>query len=204
MRFKIQHGELKPGSRIPELKLCKEFEISRTPLREALKVLAAEGLVIIQPHKGSLVAPIDEKEVRDSFEVVDALIGLIAELCCARADAGDMDACRNALDMLRRNVGRKNQSESLIASHRVHECVAGATKNTVLKVLYLRCLGKIFRPAHLDDWEHNVLIIIQREHDEFVQQLGNGNAAQLSAALRHWNNNWKNRILNLISAGPTS
>src|ERR1700738_2048711 len=82
LRAMILEGELLPGSRIAERELCDRFGISRTPLREALKVLAAEGLVELLPHRGARVSRLSDHELRDAFEIVSALEALAGELAC--------------------------------------------------------------------------------------------------------------------------
>ena len=84
IRAILLDGEIPPGARIPERELCERLEISRTPLREALKVLAAEGLVQLLPHRGSRAAKLTDKDMRDLFEVCQGLEALAGELACER------------------------------------------------------------------------------------------------------------------------
>src|SRR3954447_19598992 len=73
LRHVLTEGETPPGARIPERELCASFAISRTPLREALKVLAAEGLVVLLPNRGSRAAKLTQNDVKELFEVCEAL-----------------------------------------------------------------------------------------------------------------------------------
>src|SRR5436190_23212782 len=84
LRHLLIEGEIPPGARIPERELCASLSISRTPLREALKVLAAEGLVVLLPNRGSRAAKLTQKDVKDLFEVCEALEATAGELACAR------------------------------------------------------------------------------------------------------------------------
>src|SRR3954454_19911466 len=68
LRHILTEGEIAPGARIPERELCGSLGISRTPLREALKVLAAEGLVVLLPNRGSRAAKLTQKDVKELFE----------------------------------------------------------------------------------------------------------------------------------------
>src|SRR5689334_7564574 len=79
LRDMLLEGEIAPGARIPERDLCGKLEISRTPLREALKVLAAEGLVLLLPNRGARAAKLTEKDVQDLFEVCQGLEALAGE-----------------------------------------------------------------------------------------------------------------------------
>ncbi len=73
LRGLILSGELAPRSRVNELELCERFGISRTPLREAIKLLAGEGLLVLLPNKGARVAALDEAEIDEILEVVAGL-----------------------------------------------------------------------------------------------------------------------------------
>src|SRR3982074_2956292 len=86
LRTMITEGDLLPGARIAERELCDRFGISRTPLREALKVLASEGLVELLPHRGARVTSLSAVELRDAFEIVATLEALAGELACRRMD----------------------------------------------------------------------------------------------------------------------
>src|SRR3954470_19697432 len=84
LRNILIEGEIPPGARIPERDLCARLQISRTPLREALKVLAAEGLVMLLPNRGSRAAKLTQKDVKELFEVCEALEATAGELACPR------------------------------------------------------------------------------------------------------------------------
>ncbi|MEQ9326555.1 MAG: GntR family transcriptional regulator, partial [Rhodospirillales bacterium] len=72
IRDMIVEGVLPPGGKVPERQLCEDFGISRTPLREALKVLANEGLVELTPNRGATVTELSVEEIRDAFQVMGA------------------------------------------------------------------------------------------------------------------------------------
>jgi DNA-binding GntR family transcriptional regulator len=90
LRNMIIEGELRPGSRIAESRLCVHFGVSRTPLREALKVLSAEGLVQLLPNKGATVARVTRKEVEEIVPLLGAMEALAGELACASIDKDEV------------------------------------------------------------------------------------------------------------------
>ena len=96
LREMIIEGELAPGARLNERALCERLGVSRTPLREAFRVLAAEGLVDLQPNRGAQVVALSDDDIRDSFEVMGALEALSGELACRahqrRRGRGDQGA----------------------------------------------------------------------------------------------------------------
>ena len=84
LRQAILRGELQPGERLMEIALSKKLGVSRTPIREAIRMLELEGLVLMIPRKGAEVAGITEKSLRDTLEVRRALEELAIELSCTK------------------------------------------------------------------------------------------------------------------------
>lgn len=90
LRQRIFQRELEPGSWIDELKIAEEFGISRTPLREALKVLAAEGLVTMKPRRGSYVTEVSETDLKDVYHLLSLLESDAAGVVAAEATAAQL------------------------------------------------------------------------------------------------------------------
>ena len=84
LRQLMIEGTLESGQRIPEAELCRMFGVSRTPLREALKVLAAQGFVQLRPNRGAIVAPINPDQIQPIFEMKGALERLIGMTAAER------------------------------------------------------------------------------------------------------------------------
>src|SRR5712691_5472085 len=95
IRDMITEGRLEPGSKVSEKDLCQLFGISRTPLREALKVLASEGLSALLPDRGARVAQLTGKDMADLFQVMGALEGLAGDPRAPPRDAGALHARRS-------------------------------------------------------------------------------------------------------------
>jgi DNA-binding GntR family transcriptional regulator len=92
IRQLIYHGELEPGEWIDEKALCERLGISRTPLREALKVLASEGLLVLQPRRGCQVRTLSREELEELFPVMAVLEGLCAREAVEKCSAADSRA----------------------------------------------------------------------------------------------------------------
>ncbi|HYP82528.1 GntR family transcriptional regulator [Variovorax sp.] len=90
LRQRIFRRELEPGSWIDELKLAEEYGISRTPLREALKVLAAEGLVTMKVRRGAYVTEVSDKDLSDVYHLLSLLESDAAAVVAERADPGQL------------------------------------------------------------------------------------------------------------------
>ena len=93
LRQAILRGELKPGERLMEIQLANKLGVSRTPIREAIRKLELEGLVLMIPRKGAEVAEITEKNLRDVLEVRCALEELAVQLACDRSTRRDLSSC---------------------------------------------------------------------------------------------------------------
>ena len=92
LRELIVESTLEPGVRVPERELCERFAVSRTPLREALKVLASEGLLELLPHRGAQVTRLTAADLDEMFPVMGALEALAGELACTWITEAEMAA----------------------------------------------------------------------------------------------------------------
>ena len=101
LRRAILRGELKPGERLMEIQLANKLGVSRTPIREAIRKLELEGLVLMIPRKGAEVAEITEKNLRDVLEVRCALEELGVQLACDRIDKEGIQKLHEAADHFR-------------------------------------------------------------------------------------------------------
>lgn len=136
VRNMIIAGELGPGSRIPELRLCNLFGVSRTPLREALKVLSVEGLVCLLPNKGARVAHVTRKEMEEIVAVLGILAALAGELACANIKADELARVRS-LHMQLVNFYRAGDQHSYgEINHAIHDAVFEAARNRMLSDTY--------------------------------------------------------------------
>jgi DNA-binding GntR family transcriptional regulator len=132
VRNMITDGELGPGSRIPESRLCDHFGVSRTPLREALKVLSAEGLVSLLPNKGARVVLVTRKEMEEIVPVLGALAALAGELACANANADEAARirCMHTQMIETYRAGDRESWSEINTSF--HEALLAAARNKAL------------------------------------------------------------------------
>ncbi|CAN5326840.1 GntR family transcriptional regulator [soil metagenome] len=129
-------GELRPGEKISEQALCVRFGVSRTPLREALKVLASEGAIILAPNRGARVAQITPEEVDQLFPILGALESLAGELACARITDQQIADIRRLHEVMLRHYERGEAPEYLKINRAIHEAIFAAAGNTELEQLY--------------------------------------------------------------------
>ena len=108
LRLQIFGRELEPGAWIDELKLCSEMGISRTPLREALKVLAAEGLVTMKVRRGAYVTEMSERDVREAYQLLALLESDAAARVAEGAAEAELDELQALHELLERQVGQRD------------------------------------------------------------------------------------------------
>ena len=200
LRSMIVEGELPAGQRIPERVLCERFGISRTPLREALKVLATEGLIDLLPNRGALVSRISAEGLQEAFEVMGALEALAGELACSRIGEGELAAIRDRHErmVLCYREGRLNDYFAL--NQAIHEALLAAADNRVLEAHYGRLRGQVARArfaANLSDarWREAVA-----EHEEMLEALEARDGDRLGRILKRHLRNKYETVLEVIAA----
>jgi DNA-binding GntR family transcriptional regulator len=171
LRNMILEGVLSPGEAIPELKLCDDLQISRTPLREALKVLAAEDFVSLLPNRGAVVREILPTEISEVFEVMEALEGLIGHLVAKRASEAEIAELRALHEQL---VSFKSSGEKhayFDTNQAIHRRIAEMSGNRVLATSYAAYADKIRRARYLANQTNSRWSESVEEHAEFMRAL---------------------------------
>lgn len=204
LREAILRGELKPGERLMEIQLANKLGVSRTPIREAIRKLELEGLVLMIPRKGAEVAQITEKSLRDVLEVRRALENLAVQLACIRMSPqtlADLKAAARAFEEILGGEDVTAVAEADVASHDV---IYMATDNQRLISLLnnLREQMYRYRVEYLKKkechkqllWEHQEIIraIEAGEIDvatKITEQHIDNQVEAVSDALRHLEEN---------------
>jgi DNA-binding GntR family transcriptional regulator len=171
LRDMVIGGELQPGDKIHEPKLCERFGVSRTPLREALKVLAAEGLVQITPNRGAMVARITRQEIDELFPIMGVLEGLAGELAAERMKKRDF---ARLADLHNRMVGhyeRREWASYIKLNKAIHDSIFAIAGNESLTALYNTLMVRI----------HSVRYIAKKSESRWAEAVDDHN--RLMAAL---------------------
>ncbi|HJA12516.1 MAG TPA: GntR family transcriptional regulator [Candidatus Mediterraneibacter merdipullorum] len=176
LRRAILRGELKPGERLMEIQLANKLGVSRTPIREAIRKLELEGLVLMIPRKGAEVAEITEKNLRDVLEVRCALEDLAVQLACERISKEKIKELRAAAAHFRDSLGSDDITEIAEADEAFHDVIFAATENKRLVQLLNNLREQMYRyrieylkkkechPQLLE--EHATIIKAIEEHDK--------------------------------------
>ncbi len=135
LRNRIFAHEIPQGGWIDEQALAAEYGISRTPLREALKVLAAEGLVVLKPRRGCYVTELSENDIDEVFPVMALLEGRVAAEAARRATSADFSRLAAIHDELEKHVAANNADRFFEANQRFHDALQEIAGNRYLAQL---------------------------------------------------------------------
>ena len=183
LRQAILRGELKPGERLMEIQLANKLGVSRTPIREAIRKLELEGLVLMIPRRGAEVAEITEQNLRDVLEVREALEELSVKLACEHATQAQIEEMKQAAQVFKESLSGDDVTRIAEADVAFHDAINMATDNQkLIQILNnLREQMYRYRVEYLKD-EKNFPILI-REHSQIVEGLTAKDKTMLTAAM---------------------
>lgn len=185
LRAQIVNGDYAPGAHLVEDRLAKELGVSRNPVREALRVLQAEGFIDMIPRRGAVVATLSDVEVRDIFDVRMALERLAAQLAARRADKSDVDELRRVLGEAQAALASDDAATLTDLNAEFHEQILIVSGNGYLRDVMLQLRGRmkwIFsRTASSPRGQHSL-----DEHVQLADAIERGDEdAAAELALRH-------------------
>lgn len=168
LRDAIIRGDLRPGARLVQDQLAERFGVSRTPVRDALKKLAQEGLISFSRGNRVEVRRLALGDVIDLYEVREVLDGLAARLAARSATEDEIHALKRTLWEMQRAVGDWDPHRWLVANFEFHERIAGAARNRTLDQLaaIVRHSAQAFYPTVLQHRERAVVAL--HEHEEIL------------------------------------
>jgi len=183
IREMIFEGELAGGTRVPERALCQRFGISRTPLREALKVLAAEGHITLQPNRGAWITQLTPEDVDELFPIMGSLEALSGELACGNATDADVAEVRALHYQMALHYERGEQPEYFRVNQQIHEKIMAMAGNPTLAQVHGSLAQRVRRARYLanaatDRWDQAM-----REHEAILEALAARDGALLARLL---------------------
>ena len=200
LRQAILKGELAPGERLMEVKLANNLGVSRTPIREAIRMLELEGLVVMVPRKGAEVAKISVKHLKDVLEVRGALEELSAVLACQRMEEAEAETLKQTVEEFKAVVYGKDLMLIAQKDEQIHDVIYHATKNEKLvqMVNNLREQMYRFRLEYIKD--KNKRSILVTEHEEILQAILARDVEGAKEALRRHIDNQELTVLQNLKA----
>jgi len=176
LREMIMSGELKEGDKIKEDKLCAVMGISKTPLREALRVLSAEGLIRLIPNRGSYVTTPTFDEIKEMFDVMSVLEGVCARTAAEKMSTGDLKKLEKIHHQLEKNFRLKDQKQYIHHNNLYHalvqELAGNKTLNQIVNGLRQKILLYRFKSLNLSGrFEQSI-----QEHRDLLEAFRNRDA----------------------------
>lgn len=176
LKHKILTGEIKARTRLMEIDLAERMNVSRTPIREAIRELATDGLVVIEPRRGAYVSDISVQNMLDIFEVREDLEGLAAGLAAQRITEEEMLALSKMHRLYEMAVEGRDKEEIVEYDEKFHNFIVRCSRNNVLIELsrQVQELSMRFRYLYYDDG--SVFERIPKEHKHIMEAIVAGDA----------------------------
>lgn len=192
LRDLIIRGVLAPGSKVQEQVLCDQFGVSRTPLREALRSLGSEGLILHTPRRGTTISPVTLADLEEAFPILGALEGLAGELACQNISDAAIAEARDLQARMEREHAAGDREAYFRTNEDIHRLILAAADNPTLARMIHSLDGRVRRARYFanvstDRWSQAV-----SEHAEMLVALEVRDATALRRLLtRHLANKFE-------------
>ncbi len=180
----IIDGDLTPGTKVPEKELCIRFGVSRTPLREALKVLANEGLVTLTPNRGAMITGLTLEDLEEAFPVMGALEALSGEMACANITDAEVARIKQLHEQMAAHYEARELRPYFRTNQKIHEMILNAARNQTLSSLYRSLEGRIRQARYLANMSTSRWTQAVQEHERMIAALEARDGAALAKILK--------------------
>jgi DNA-binding GntR family transcriptional regulator len=202
LRAMLVEGRIAPGAKLNERELCELLKISRTPLREAIKRMAAEGLVDLLPNRGAVAVKLSETDVLHTFELLADLEGLSGELAAQRITAAEVAQVKALHYEMLAAFTRQDLPAYYRLNAQIHAAINATARNPVLSKTYGEVNARVqslrFRTNQNETkWRQAV-----KEHERMIEALEARDAAALRALLIEHLLRKRDTVLELMRERP--
>ncbi|KUF12099.1 GntR family transcriptional regulator [Pseudoponticoccus marisrubri] len=194
LRRDILRGKLPPGATIKERDSAAELGVSRTPMREAIRILAKEGLVVLRPARSPIVAQPSFRDVADNIEVLSALELLSAELACARASEEQIAEIVAVQDRMAASYDTLDLIDVFELDMKFHRAIARASNNAVLAETHRAILSRLWRARYLSASRKKSRDRVLAQHSAIVEGL---RARDAQAVRNHLHSHLEQLLVNV-------
>jgi DNA-binding GntR family transcriptional regulator len=184
IRILVVEGRIPAGTRIDERGLCERFGVSRTPLREAIKVLAREGYVTLLPNRGAVAAELTRRDLEEAFPIMGALEALAGELAALHATDEQIATIRAVHDRMREHHAAGDRPAYFALNERIHLAIAEASGNATLERMQRSLDGRVRRGRYQANIRPERWDRAMAEHERIVEALEARDGPTLAAVLR--------------------
>ena len=200
LRQMLVENRIAPGAKLNERELSEVLQVSRTPLREAIRMLAAEGLVELLPNRGAIALSLSEADVLNTFEVMAGLEALSGELAAQRIDEAELAEVRALHFEMMAAYTRRDLPAYYGLNARIHNAINAAAKNPVLTNTYNQVNARLqalrFRSNQDGEkWKRAV-----QEHERMVEALSARDPQAMRAVLMAHLSNKRDVVVELLRA----
>ena len=183
LRQMLVEGAIAPGSKLNERELSELLNVSRTPLREAIKMLAAEGLVELLPNRGAIALALTEEDVLHTFEVMAGLEGLSGELAAQRITPQELAEIQAMQFEMMAAYTRRDLSTYYAINARIHRAINAAAKNPVLNTVYNQVNARLQALRFRSNQDGEKWKAAVKEHEQMIEALSARDPAAMRAVL---------------------
>lgn len=191
VRDMIIEGRLAPGDQVTESRLCAELGVSRTPMREAIRTLAGEGLIVLRPGRSTIVRAFTADEVRDMLDVIAELEAMAGQKACKVATENEIAEIQAVHDTMMADYNAGERLAYYKRNQQIHSMIVAASGNATLTEMHELLQGRMKRIRFIghndpENWRGAVL-----EHEQMMDALRARKANRLAEVLRrHIQNTW--------------
>ncbi|MBP0616147.1 GntR family transcriptional regulator [Jiella mangrovi] len=184
LRQMIMEGELKSGEKVPERALTERFGVSRTPVREAVKILAHEGFVELVQNRGAIVARQTANELGELFPVIAALEGAAGELACAHASKAEIASLGRLCQTLRAAYDDGDRPTYFEINQKIHAGILAAAGNPTLSRQHATLAQRVFRARYQANLSPERWLAATLEHEAIQSALEARDGKRLGELMR--------------------
>lgn len=185
IREMIIQDELPPGAPVRERALSERLQVSRTPLREAIKILSAEGLVEVQPHRGAVVANPSNDELRGLVELLGVLEAYAGELACRHRTEADLQELRLLQNEMEQAFARDDRLGYFRCNQAIHVRIVRASRNRSLIQHHEVANARLYRARYICNLRTRRWTSALQEHEEILEALEARDEARIASILRN-------------------
>jgi DNA-binding GntR family transcriptional regulator len=201
LRTMLIEGRIAPGAKLNERELAEQLRVSRTPLREAIKLLAAEGLVDLLPNRGAVAVKLGEADVLNTFEVLAGLEGMSGVLAAQRITDAELAEIRALHYEMLACFARSDLSGYYRLNAQIHTAINHAARNPVLTKVYRDVNARVQSLRFRTNQNEAKWKLAVKEHEQMLQALDARDAAALRNVLVEHLLHKRDTVLDLLRAG---
>lgn len=183
LRQMLVENQIPPGAKLNERELAEVLQVSRTPLREAIRMLAAEGLVELLPNRGAIAVSLSEEDVRHTFEVMAGLEALSGELAAQRITDAEMSEIRAMHYEMLAAYTRGDLSAYYRLNAQIHRAINAAAKNPVLSATYNQVNARLQALRFRSNQDGHKWQRAVQEHEAMIEALSRRDATAMRQVL---------------------